>query len=302
VDQQLNYGYAILALVNGALGAYTAVQFLEVLLQRRHRFLASTEGRKGMSHFFRSGMARATLLAAAFSFGVSSVFVLHFTALVAFTFGAIKTQLNLLLTLASMLAILVGATASVFTMASGANGELRSKEVTQARLLAAGSMAELVRVTGERGRMPAGLWEEMVGFLSIRSFFGGLFIALGVGGAHFQGVLALRMDAHIYLNPISLLITVVMAVIVGWLLCFALFRMHGPRRRVIAAGWAAAGIGLLHFFGYAATVYFTHIEPGEINIRSGEGELLVDPRQSVLVVTVGTAIARFLLMGVVGSV
>lgn len=112
------------------------------------------------------------------------------------------------------------------------------------------------------------------GFATI--FGAGFFLGAGIGGMHYVGMFAMRLDAQMHFDLLMVAVSVLVAVVLGtfgiWALVSPIFQ-HLPFRHLIAASLTGLAIPFMHYTAMLA-VRFSPTEQQQIHQMVAAGNLL----------------------------
>ena len=223
----------VLSYVIGFVGSYTAT-YLLFMLERSETIMAK----------------RLWLMASCLSFGGASIWSLHFTGMMAMDLGLIVTY-EPVLTILSFVIAVSGALLSFYV-------KFRNIFTVTVRHIESLDIVPLLDNT----MLDNSIYEDVsliqifiVKDLSIIA--GGLFMTTAIGGMHYTGMWAMRIEnVQMHFN----LWIIFLSVLVGWIICSisinALPRVIDIHRQTLFAVLSSGAVFILHYLGMYA-VHFT---------------------------------------------
>ncbi|MEV0147860.1 MULTISPECIES: MHYT domain-containing protein [unclassified Nonomuraea] len=204
--------------------------------------------------------SRFWLAGAALAIGGTGIWTMHFIAMIGFAVEGTEINYDVPLTAASALLAVAVVGAGLF----------------------------LVFRRGEQGpRMAAG------GEQSPHLIAGGVLTGLGVAGMHYLGMAGMRMDGHVSYDPVTVVLSVVIAIVAATAALWFSLRVRGALRTGGAALVMGVAVSGMHYTGMYAMAVEVH--SGGTTVGGTEPiDFLVPLVVGVSVVTVGLLLAVLL--------
>lgn len=293
-----NIFFMVLSLMMAVIGSYTAIQFIETLMAVE---------KDNNSHMSKKGSAGFSVFAASWCIAINCVWVMHFLAMSAVGHGHRPVRYNLLITIASMVYIFVGAFIglSILTFHSKSvvyvkRRRIKKEKADMIKRATRRSTADAEDLTSSLEALRkelALLLKDAVQFLSLRLLVASLLLGSGVVFMHFAGMDAMRLeDTTMSLDPVWTACTFPLAWVGSAVILFFLFHMHGFKRRATAAVIIGVAVNLVHYFGFFAGTFYAKAEYVE---PTASGAILVEAEFASVVVTLLSSVARFIFMGTI---
>ncbi|MET7462318.1 MHYT domain-containing protein [Nonomuraea sp. NPDC005501] len=260
---QFSYGLLtpVLAYAMSSVGS-----LLGLLLASRARLIGGRESR-----FWLAG--------AALAIGGTGIWTMHFIAMIGFAVEGAEIHYDVPLTAASALLAVAVVGAGLFLVFR--RGEQGSRPI------AGGEQGSRPIVRGEQGSRVAG---DRQGSHLIA---GGVLTGLGVAGMHYLGMTGMRLDGHISYDPVTVVLSVAIAIAAATAALWFSLRVRGALRTGGAALVMGAAVSGMHYTGMYAMAVEVH--SGGTTVGGTEPiDFLVPLVVGVSVVTVGLLLAVLL--------
>ncbi|MDR8413428.1 hypothetical protein MTP10_32425 [Nonomuraea sp. 3-1Str] len=230
---------------------------LGLLLASRARLIGGRESR-----FWLAG--------AALAIGGTGIWTMHFIAMIGFAVEGTEIHYDVPLTAASALLAVAVVGAGLFLVFRG--GEQGSRPI------AGGEQGSHVAAGDRQGS---------------HLIAGGVLTGLGVAGMHYLGMTGMRLDGHISYDPVTVILSVAIAIAAATAALWFSLRVRGALRTGGAALVMGAAVSGMHYTGMYAMAVEVH--SGGTTVGGTEPiDFLVPLVVGVSVVTVGLLLAVLL--------
>lgn len=278
--------FVALGLAVAILGAYSTLTFMESLVASA---LAMKAQRKGSTFW--------SVLAAAMTVSVNTVFLMHFISASSLSHGSLPVKYELGETMLSMLYIFLGTALAFALVGFGPGGLLSGDE----RAKASNPFIQLYFSRPHDSAPWSDHWRHLRAqvrqALGWRLLAAGSLVGTGILAMHFTGMASMRAHMLLVFSPYWIGLSPLPGIAGGVAAMLIMLTCHGAKRRGVAAVIFGIAVDMAHWYGMQSGTLYP-LPPG-MKDDSRPSDVLVDAKVACVVIALLSSIVRFALSGAI---